>query len=123
MSKHIKLGNQGESIAAERLALLGYAILARNWRYKKAEIDIIATHEDTLIFVEVKTRSYNYLCQPEDSVHQRKQDLLVAAAGAYMREHDYDWAYRFDVVSILRHSEQSFTVKHLIDAFEPRWIQ
>jgi len=122
LNEHIKIGQQGECIAVEQLEYLGYTILARNWRYKKAEIDIIATHGSTLIFVEVKTRSYNYLGEPEDAVNHRKQDLLVSAASAYMREHNYDWAYRFDIVSIIRHNDQHFTTKHLIDAFEPRLI-
>lgn len=123
MSEHIKLGHQGESIAAEQLIDSGYSILARNWRYKKAEIDLIAMHQGTLVFVEVKTRSYIYFNEPEEAVNYRKQDLLVTAAAAYMREHDHDWAYRFDIISIIKQSDQCFTLKHLIDAFEPRLIE
>ncbi len=78
---------------------------------------------ETLVFVEVKTRSYIYLGEPEDAVHYRKQDLLVSAAAAYMHLHEHEWAYRFDVISILKETNQRFHIKHLIDAFEPRVME
>ena len=87
MASHIKLGNRGEGIALEQLEDQGYTILHTNWRYKKAEIDLVAKDGDTLVFVEVKTRSYIYLNEPEDAVTLRKQDLLVSAATAYMHIH------------------------------------
>ena len=123
MSEHIQLGIQGEEIAEQHLLELGYEIKARNWRYKRAEGDIVAMHEDTLVFVEVKTRSYVYLFDPEESVDFRKQDLLVSAASAYMRKHNHDWAYRFDIITLIRENEQRFTIKHLVDAFEPRLVE
>jgi len=123
LSEHIQLGIQGEDIAEQHLLDMGYQIKVRNWRFKRAEIDIIAMHEDTLVFVEVKTRSYVYLQEPEESVNYRKQDLLVSAAAAYMREHEHDWAYRFDIIALIKENEQRFTIKHLVDAFEPRLIE
>jgi len=57
LSEHIALGIEGEEQAAQHLQDQHYKILARNWRYKRAEIDIIAMHQGTLVFVEVKTRS------------------------------------------------------------------
>jgi len=123
LSEHIALGIEGEEQAAQHLQDQHYEILARNWRYKRAEIDIIAMHQGTLVFIEVKTRSYVYLCEPEESVNYRKQDLLVYAAAAYMREHDLDWAYRFDIITIIKENEQRFTIKHLVDAFEPRILE
>jgi len=82
-------------------------------------VDLIAMDQDTLVFVEVKTRSYIYMHDPEDAINLRKRHLLIEAAAAYMREHDHDWAYRFDVISIVRESEQRYHIKHLVDAFEP----
>jgi putative endonuclease len=120
MAAHITLGRQGEEIAREHLLDEGYSILHRNWRYKKAEVDLIAMDGDTLVFIEVKTRSYVYLGEPEDSVNFRKQDLLISAASAYMHLHEHEWAYRFDVISLVKESDQRYHIKHLIDAFVPR---
>lgn len=120
MAAHIDLGNKGEDIAYEHLLEEGYTLLERNWRYKKAEIDLVAMDGETLVFVEVKTRSYVYLGEPEQAVHQRKQNVLISAAAAYMHLYGHEWAYRFDVISIVKESEQRFHIKHLIDAFEPR---
>ena len=119
MAAHIELGNRGEDIAQDHLEEIGYTILHRNWRYKKAELDLVALDGDTLVFVEVKTRSYVYLGQPEESVNYRKQNLLVSAAAAYMHEYEQEWAYRFDVISIIKETNQRFHIKHLLDAFEP----
>jgi len=123
MTAHIALGQKGEDLASNHLLDEGYTILHRNWRYKKAEIDLIAMQGETLVFVEVKTRSYIYFGEPEDAVHYRKQDLLVSAAAAYMHLHEHEWAYRFDVISILKETNQRFHIKHLIDAFEPRVME
>ena len=120
MAAHLTLGKHGEDIAQEHLLDEGYTILHRNWRYKKAEVDLIAMDGDTLVFIEVKTRSYAYFGEPEDSVHFRKQDLLISAASAYMHEHE--WAYRFDVIALIKESDQRYHIKHLVDAFTPRVI-
>lgn len=123
MSEHIALGDLGEELAADHLLDIGYKALARNWRYKRAEVDLIFMDQETLVFVEVKTRSYVYFGGPEDAVNQRKQNLLVAAAAAYMREHDHEWAYRFDIISIVKENEQRYHIKHLVDAFEPAYVE
>ena len=66
MSKTINLGNKGEDLAAEMLAEKGYVIISANWRDKHKEIDIIAMDDDTLVFVEVKTRSENFWGNPKN---------------------------------------------------------
>jgi len=64
MASHNELGEKGEEIAAGHLLKNGYAILERNWRFGKEEIDIIASQDDELIIVEVKTRNSVFLANP-----------------------------------------------------------
>ena len=72
MSKNNELGLEGEKLATDFLKSKGYKIIENNYRYRRAEIDIIAVHKGTLIFVEVKTRSnFNY-GEPEHAVDEHK---------------------------------------------------
>ena len=68
MAKHYDLGKKGEEIAANYLAEKGYKIIARNWRFGKDEIDIIAEHDNFLVIIEVKTRSSSDYGEPEEAV-------------------------------------------------------
>ena len=72
MAKHNELGELGEDLAVEELEKNGYEIVERNWRYKKAEIDIIARKNEVLAIVEVKTRSSDYFGDPQDFVNTKK---------------------------------------------------
>lgn len=84
MKSNKEIGQIGEDAAVIFLEQLGYNILERNWRFSRAEIDIIAKDHDILVFVEVKTRSYNYYGEPEDFINERKEHLLSDAASQYM---------------------------------------
>ena len=96
------LGRKGEALAVRALRREGYAILDRNVRLGRYEIDIIAQEGDTIAFVEVKTRRSDTVAYPEDNVGQKKQHHLRQAANTYMAQHDDpDMYYRFDVVSVL----------------------
>ena len=101
MAKTINLGNKGEDLAAEMLAEKGYVIISANWRDKHKEIDIIAMDGDTLVFVEVKTRSEDFWGNPEEFITRKKQKLLINAAEAYIAETGFTGNSRFDVVSVL----------------------
>jgi putative endonuclease len=114
-------GNQGEQIAVDYLATKGYRILARNWRFSRAEIDIIAMHGDILVFVEVKTRSSTYFGEPEAFVSARQEELLVDAANVYMRQIGHDWEIRFDIIGIVLLETGHSDVRHFEDAFFPEW--
>ncbi len=72
MSKSFELGKQGEEIASEYLINKGFKIIERNWRAGRYEIDIIAIDNNTLVFVEVKTRSADYLVEPELSLTKKQ---------------------------------------------------
>ena len=72
MAVHNDLGEKGEEMAVLFLQKHGYEILERNWRYKKAEVDVIAQKKEVLAVIEVKTRSSNYFGNPQDFVNQKK---------------------------------------------------
>ncbi len=95
------LGRSGEDRAAKHLAKLGYRVLERNYRTKQGEIDLIALDGDTVVFVEVKTRTSDAYGAPELAVDLRKQGRMVKAALGYLKQKKlHQMASRFDVVAI-----------------------
>jgi putative endonuclease len=100
MSDKIKTGNNGENLAAEFLREKGFNIVARNYRHKHAEIDIIAQRDNWLIFVEVKTRSSNKFGEPEEFVTEFKARKIYEAAEEYIFSNDWQGHVRFDVISV-----------------------
>ena len=116
MASHNALGKKGEELAVEFLQKNEYKIVARNWRFKKAEVDIIAQKNDVLAVVEVKTRSSNYFGNPQDFVNQKKIKLLVEAINEYVTSKNLDVEVRFDVIAILK-NKNAFEIEHLKDAF------
>jgi putative endonuclease len=119
MAKHNDIGKAGEAIARRYLQERGYRILEENWRYRRAEVDLIAMDDRTLVFVEVKTRNTTAFGEIEDFVTRKKENLLTAAAHAYIDHIDHDWEVRFDIIAILYLDAQAYSVKHLEDAFFP----
>lgn len=112
------LGQEGEEIAKKYLTDKGYKIVEQNWRFKKYEIDLIATINNQLIIIEVKLRSSIEFGEPEEFVNSKKQHFLIAAASEYVKLNNISLECRFDVVSILR-LNNTLRVKHLEDAFYP----
>ena len=119
MSIQRKHGLWGESLAADALRSAGMEIIATNWHYHHAEIDIIAKDGNVLVFVEVKMRSYSDYGQPAQMVRKKKQRMMVDAAMAYMRSIQYEWEIRFDIVSILGDPDSRFHLRHYKNAFFP----
>lgn len=113
------LGEWGEELACEYFRGLGYRILERRWRFSRAEIDIIAMDGHVLVFTEVKTRSYAYYGEPEESISPQKEKLIIDGAHAYMEKIHHEWEIRFDIVSILVDQKQIPSVRHYKDAFFP----
>lgn len=116
MAKHNDLGKLGEELAVEFLQKNGYEILETNWRFQKAEIDIIAKKENTLAIIEVKTRSSLDFGLPQDFVKPKKIQLLVKAVNEYVISNNLDIEVRFDIIAIHKEAK-SFAIEHLIDAF------
>ena len=119
MSAHKQqLGKEGEDIAAAHLAKKGYKILARNYRSGRTEIDIIATKDDLLIVVEVKTRETDQYGDPEESVGTSKINMLAQGIEDYMLDKDLDTNVRYDIISIIKNQYKT-DLHHIEDAFWP----
>ena len=112
------LGNAGENFAANYLESHGYKIIAKNFRVRSAEIDIIAEIDDVIIFVEVKTRSNIKHGLPVEAVNFRKQQKIIEAAGVFLQNENFcDKACRFDVIEIYSDGV-NFSARHIENAFE-----
>lgn len=116
MAEHNELGKIGEELATLFLIQEGYAILERNWRYQKAEIDIIAQKEKEIIIVEVKTRNSDFFGDPQEFVTAGKIKLLTKAANEYIIENDIDYEVRFDIIAVLK-NKKTQKIEHFENAF------
>src|SRR5690554_5219695 len=115
MAKHNDIGKQGETLAKEHLIQNGYTILATNYRYLKAEIDIIAQKNDILAIVEVKTRTSKEFGAPESFVHKKKIKLSLEASNAYIDENDLNLDVSLDIISVVIGKETE--IEHLVNAY------
>ncbi|HJN63265.1 MAG TPA: YraN family protein [Flavobacteriales bacterium] len=116
MAEHNKKGVEGEQIAQKYLSNLDYKILETNWRFQKAEVDIIAKNNDFLVFVEVKTRANNLFGEPQTFVTEKKQALFKSAAEGYLEQKDLDYEIRFDVISVILGTQKA-KIEHFKDVF------
>jgi putative endonuclease len=114
-----QIGAFGEHKACLYLERHGYQIMETNWRFKRYEIDVIATFEDLLIFIEVKTRSDNDVSKPEAAVTRTQWGNIARAAGVYMARNDYDWEVRFDIVAVTLLPNETQAIKHFRDIYFP----
>lgn len=97
---NLQTGQLGEDIAAVYLTGKGYTIIERNWRFKHWEVDIIASYNRKLHFVEVKTRNSMRFGKPEESIMREKMKHLRNAAEVYQYQYP-EWKYlQFDVIAI-----------------------
>ncbi|WP_459210504.1 YraN family protein [Aquimarina rhabdastrellae] len=116
MALHNDLGKEGEKLAKDFLIKKGYEILEQNYRYQKAEVDIIAKYRETLIVIEVKTRSTIDYGDPQDFVKPKQIQQLVKAIDYYIEERDLDIEVRFDIIAIIK-NKKGIQIEHLEDAF------
>ncbi|HEX4348144.1 MAG TPA: YraN family protein [Vicinamibacterales bacterium] len=113
----VAFGKIGEDLACEELVRRGYEILARRYRQRGGEIDIVARDGLTLVFVEVKSRGGRAFGDGSEAVTPRKQRTIAALALDYMARHKvHECPCRFDVVSVLLENGQT-TVEVVRDAF------
>ena len=116
MAQHNETGKQGEQEATRFLQENGYEIMARNFRYQHAEVDLIARKGKLLVFVEVKTRTNLSFGNPEEFVSYTKAKLVMKAAEHYIFTHDWQFDVRFDILAISI-AGADIKVKHVEDAF------
>jgi putative endonuclease len=95
------MGGVGERKACEFLRKAGYRIIARNWRTRFGEIDIIARDGETLVFVEVKLRSSEEFGGPEGALTPAKQRRIVLAARHFLGQTECELPVRFDLVTVV----------------------
>lgn len=114
------LGSFGESWATGHLTRLGYRVVERNVRYRTGEIDIVAWHGTTLVFVEVKCRRTVAFGSPEASITRRRYSHLAVAIEEYLQRHDLEPNdYRIDVVSIRVDPSGRVSEYRLLTGVEP----
>jgi len=101
------IGAFGENAAEKYLKKKKYKIIAKNVHAGKSEIDIVAAYKDVLVFVEVKTRSYEEgktnLSRPADAVNKEKITYLIRGANRFCSENDAkfsDYYKRFDIIEV-----------------------
>src|ERR1700712_731644 len=100
MAIHNQTGNHGENLAAEYFIKKGYEIIHQNWRHKHWEVDIIASHNNMLHFIEIKTRTSLKFGHPEESVDKKKIRFLIDASEEFLFQYPQWKRIQFDVLSI-----------------------
>jgi len=117
--KKKQFGQKGEAFALAHLKKRGYTIITTNWQCPYGEIDIIARQENTLVFVEVRSRHSHSTEAAFSSIDNRKRKKLQASAYAYLSEHESeDILWRIDVIAIAIPREGAPIVEHLENALD-----
>ena len=110
---------RGETLAEQWLVERGYAVVARNYRYRYGEIDRVMEKDATLVFVEVKTRRGSGFGSPAEAVNERKRGQIVRAARHYLLSRGgADAPCRFDVVEVVLEDGFPPQVRHLPGVFD-----
>jgi putative endonuclease len=110
-------GTAAEDLALRYLEARGLILVARNFRCRTGELDLIMRDGQHLVFVEVRSRGHNRFGTPAESVTRRKQQRLLRAAALYLQRQRLDLPCRFDVVAILQAGHDS-QVEWIRDAFQ-----
>lgn len=95
------VGAEGEDLAAQWYVRAGYQVVARNWRCREGELDLILRGHGAIVFCEVKTRSSDAFGTPAEAVGPVKQRRIRALAAQFLRQHPQPGAIRFDVAAVL----------------------
>lgn len=112
----LEFGKLGEQMAARFLTDMGYIILEHNYRRGHLEIDLIALDGDELVIVEVKSRAYDSVLQPEEAVDHKKRQALIRLANEYVKSYNRKENVRFDIVSIVSNANGN-EIRHLKNAY------
>lgn len=117
MADHNDFGKLAEELAENFLVEKNYKILAKNYRYLKAEIDIIAQFENQIVIVEVKARATDAFMLPQEAINKKKIRLIVSAANEFLETNNIDLETRFDVISVLPNEKGKLEITHIENAF------
>lgn len=116
--KNKKIGCIGETAAAAYLLTLGFFIHCKNYRAGRSEIDLIVSKKNTLVFVEVKTRSSELSGYPEEAVNYKKEANIRKASGLYIHDQKYGGEIRYDIIAIILDKKLKVkSIFHIEDAF------
>ncbi|HWC34764.1 MAG TPA: YraN family protein [Mycobacteriales bacterium] len=107
-----QLGKDGEDFAVRHLVGAGFDVIERNWRCDEGELDIIAVENNTLVVVEVKTRTSTDFGLPAEAVTWRKAAKLRELAARWIREHSCRMPARVDVISIVMPRDGRTQLQH-----------
>lgn len=118
MAEHNDFGNLAENLAAEFLLDKDYKILTRNFRYQRAEVDIIAELDDLIVVIEVKARSYDTLIEPQEAVTKKKIKAIVMCTDFFLNENSINKEVRFDIITVLPDEQGVLQLNHIEDAFQ-----
>ena len=116
MASHNEKGVIGEFEAQKYLLQNDFKIFEKNWRFEKAEIDLIAEKDNKLIFIEVKTRSTDYFGNPADFVGPDKEKNMIDAAEKYIELKNLDLEIRFDIIEVIGRNG-TYILNHIEEAF------
>lgn len=112
------LGAAGEAIVAQWYATSGYEVLARNWRCRDGELDLVVSSPDVVVFCEVKTRRGDAFGVPAEAVTPAKQRRIRGLAARWLAEHRvHAPTVRFDVASVRVQRDGAVDVDVITDAF------
>jgi putative endonuclease len=100
MASHNQIGIKGEALASDYFLKIGYTVLHKNWRHKRFEVDLIASKNNVLHFIEVKTRRTKNYGLPEDNVTNKKIQNLLNAAEAFLHINPEWKSIQFDILAI-----------------------
>lgn len=113
-----ELGQFGEEYALQYLRKKGLKVIDTNYRFNRAEVDIICKDGAEMVFVEVKTRNTAEIGEPWQAVTRKKQRQIIKCAHHYLVSKDIECESRFDIISIV-HNSYDTRLEHLDDAFYP----
>jgi putative endonuclease len=118
MAEHNQTGTTGEELAVNYLTEKGFTVLAKNWRFRNAEIDIVARKNNFISIVEVKTRSSNAFGEPSTFVNKQKQKLLIQASEWFCEQKNIDDVeINFDIISIVLKKDNTHSLEYIENAF------
>ncbi len=117
MADHNDFGKLAEELAESFLVEKNYKILVKNYRYLKAEVDIIAQFENQIVIVEVKARATDAFMLPQEAINKKKIRLIVSAANEFLETNNIELETRFDVISVLPNEKGKLEITHIENAF------